>query len=201
VVDLLLDGMNRHTPARSDSHLTADTSVEGDAPPARGRTHRPASSTEVHIRIDAGTLFGLDDDEAWVDGLGPVPARVARELAADPKARWRKVVTAPGTRDVLDVAREAYRPSEHLRRLVTSRDETCRGPGCRVPAIDCDLDHIVPWPQGPTTPDNLRAVCRIHHRFKTQYAWETEQSHRHRLATRRAALKRTPEPEDDPPPF
>ncbi len=30
-----------------------------------------------------------------------------------------------------------------------------------------DLDHVVPWPDGPTTVANLVALCRRHHRLKT----------------------------------
>jgi predicted restriction endonuclease len=43
----------------------------------------------------------------------------------------------------------------------------CRWPGCTRSARTCDLDHIVPWPDGPTTADNLIALCRGHHRLKT----------------------------------
>jgi hypothetical protein len=33
---------------------------------------------------------------------------------------------------------------------VITRDATCRGLGCRIPATLCDLDHEVPWPDGTT---------------------------------------------------
>ncbi|MGB2700187.1 MAG: HNH endonuclease signature motif containing protein, partial [Candidatus Phosphoribacter baldrii] len=56
-------------------------------------------------------------------------------------------------------------------RLVRDRDGTCRFPGCNTPATHCDLDHAIPYPQGPTTPDNLHDLCRRHHGFKHHAGW------------------------------
>jgi hypothetical protein len=69
------------------------------------------------------------------------------------------------------VGRTAYTPSAALADLVRARDVTCRFPGCRQPADRCDLDHVVPWPDGPTAADNLAALCRHHHRLKHQTQW------------------------------
>lgn len=66
---------------------------------------------------------------------------------------------------------ERYRPSAALRSLVELRDGTCRFPGCRVPSRSCDLDHVRPWPTGPTALDNLMALCRHHHRIKQRPGW------------------------------
>ncbi|GAB3471107.1 HNH endonuclease signature motif containing protein [Kineococcus endophyticus] len=201
LVDVLRDGLTRWTPATSDEQHQQP--ADEDHPVTTGRSHRPATSVHVLLRVDATTLFGTDEDNggelpensAWVDGLGPVSIETARELAADPDATWRKVVTAPGTREVIDVAADVYRPSAALRRFIVARDETCRGPGCVRPAADCDLDHVVPWPEGPTTAENLQALCRTHHRFKTQFVWEHVDDRAARVAVLRAA------PDDDPPPF
>jgi hypothetical protein len=186
--DLLREAMDRHVAAVSDP--AAADSIERPLPARQGRTHRPASSVQVHVRIDAATLLRVDDKPAWVDGVGPVPADVARDLAGTAGAQWRAFTVAPGTRHVVDVAADTYRPGAALRRFVTARDQTCTAPGCPVPAVDCDLDHVVPFPAGPTTAQNLRAVCRSHHRFKTQYVFED----------RRRRQVRGPVP-DDPPPF
>jgi hypothetical protein len=35
-----------------------------------------------------------------------------------------------------------------------------------------DLDHTVPWPQGPTDVGNLAVLCRRHHRLKHSPGWE-----------------------------
>jgi hypothetical protein len=50
---------------------------------------------------------------------------------------------------------------------VLTRDATCRGIGCRIPATICDLDHEVPWPAGPTAITNLHALHQRHHDAKT----------------------------------
>ena len=50
--------------------------------------------------------------------------------------------------------------------FVRTRDQHCRFPGCAVRARYCDLDHVVPWPSGPTAPRNLICLCRRHHRVK-----------------------------------
>ncbi|WP_205708798.1 HNH endonuclease, partial [Kineococcus siccus] len=66
--------------------------------------------------------------------------------------------------------------------------------------IDCDLDHVIAWPEGASTADNLQPLCRSHHRFKTQYVYETATAHRRRTAARPRPPRPRP-PVDDPPPF
>ena len=75
-----------------------------------------------------------------------------------------------------------YRPSASLERQVRLRDGTCRHPGCAVPAIRCDIDHLVPFDHqepgqgGPTTESNLVCLCRSHHRLKTFTGWNYQLS-------------------------
>ncbi|MFS0900249.1 HNH endonuclease signature motif containing protein [Mycolicibacterium litorale] len=70
-----------------------------------------------------------------------------------------------------------YRPSAKLAAFVRARDMFCRFPGCDVPAERCDIDHVVPWPYGPTHPSNLNCKCRTHHLAKTFWdGWRDEQS-------------------------
>ena len=73
-------------------------------------------------------------------------------------------LTAPGPS-------RGYRPAPGLARWVRARDRHCRFPGCRRPAMQCDLDHVIPHPAGPTSASNLAALCRYHHRLKTHTAW------------------------------
>ena len=54
------------------------------------------------------------------------------------------------------------------------RDGTCRFPGCQVRAKYCDLDHVRPWPVGPTAAWNLMALCRRHHRVKQRPGWRVQ---------------------------
>lgn len=60
-----------------------------------------------------------------------------------------------------------YQPSAKLAAFVRARDMFCRFPGCDVPAERCDVDHVVPYPCGPTHASNLHCKCRTHHLMKT----------------------------------
>jgi hypothetical protein len=64
-----------------------------------------------------------------------------------------------------------YRIPAAIRRFIAFRDKTCRFPGCSISTTFCDLDHVTPWPHGPTTPNNLIALCRRHHRLKQTPHW------------------------------
>ncbi|MEU0497270.1 HNH endonuclease signature motif containing protein [Mycobacterium sp. NPDC006124] len=64
------------------------------------------------------------------------------------------------------------RPSKKLADFIRCRDMTCRFPGCRAPATNCDVDHTIPWPNGPTTASNLKCPCRRHHLLKTFWGGE-----------------------------
>ncbi len=72
----------------------------------------------------------------------------------------RRFLTDPSTGTLTDVAEKRYRPSAALDRAVRARDVTCRFPGCRRSADSAgtDLDHAIPWPEGPTSAANL-ACC------------------------------------------
>ncbi|PWD50017.1 hypothetical protein C8046_04330 [Serinibacter arcticus] len=69
----------------------------------------------------------------------------------------------PGT----ELITEGYTPSAALARKVRQAHPTCVAPSCTVPSTACDLDHVVPWPLGPTSEGNLRPLCRRHHLLKT----------------------------------
>ncbi|MDD7935884.1 HNH endonuclease signature motif containing protein [Actinomycetospora straminea] len=134
--------------------------------------------TEVRITIGWDVLAGLSERPAEMEGHGPLPALLARRLAADADAVWRRLITDPvtGVADHLESAR--YRPPPSLQEFVRSRELTCAAPGCRVPAARCDLDHVVPYDHGHpsggagrTRRGNLKPCCRRHHRMKTLAHW------------------------------
>lgn len=135
-----------------------------DQPTARRR--RP----HISVTIDLPTLLGLADSPGELAGYGPIPAGVARALAAD--GEWRRLVTDPVGGALLDYGRRTYAPPAALAEFVRARDGSCRFPGCSVPADRCDLDHNRPFHAGGTTSaDNLAALCRRHHRLKTHGGW------------------------------
>jgi hypothetical protein len=102
----------------------------------------------------------------------------------------------------------AYRPTAAQRRLVHTRDRTCRMPGCHRPPGRCDIDHATAHADGgPTTCANLCCLCR-HHRIKTHaHGWTFTLQPDGRLAVDTpAGVTRTTrppgwahDPEPDPP--
>ncbi|MGB8404366.1 MAG: DUF222 domain-containing protein, partial [Mycobacterium sp.] len=74
-------------------------------------------------------------------------------MLADLVARGAKIrpVARAGDLGALD----RYRPSAAMADFVRTRHLTCSFPGCDAPAVHCDIDHVTPWPAGPTHPGNL----------------------------------------------
>ena len=171
-------------PAEHSAEDPFDASEPG-APgrdPQRGLREgsRSPVRTEVRVTIGWDVLAGLSQRPAELEGHGPIPAVLARRLAADPDATWRRLFTDPVTGTATHLDTHRYRPPAALQELVRSRDLTCAAPGCRMPAARCDLDHVVPYDHGHpdgrggagrTRDGNLRPCCRRHHRLKTLGDW------------------------------
>ncbi|HSO05536.1 MAG TPA: DUF222 domain-containing protein, partial [Candidatus Limnocylindrales bacterium] len=130
-------------------------------------------ATQINVTIPIDSLAAIADTPGQLSGYGILPADLARRLAAG-DSRWRHVLTDRVTGAVLDVGTWSYRPPAGLDRHVRTRDVTCRVPGCTVPARECDLDHLIPFPEGPTSADNLHSLCRRHHRLKHDDNWRVE---------------------------
>ncbi len=148
-------------------------------------------SVVIHVVADQSAL---NQAQAGTDQTYPAPAP-----AEQPTAARRALLTNGGvvpnpllTQLIRDGARvepltkpcekaePRYRPSVALQRFVRCRDLTCRFPGCDAPAEDCDIDHGVAYPAGPTHPSNLRCLCRKHHLLRTFWngkdGWRDTQS-------------------------
>jgi Domain of unknown function (DUF222) len=148
------------------ARLTAATAVGNRR---QARRAAAAAKARVQVTVPITTLLGLDDAPAELAGYGPIPAAMAREIAAD--ATWRRLLTDPASGALLDYGATTYRPPASLAGHVQTRDKTCVFPGCIQPADTCDLDHRVPFPHGPTSADNLQPTCRHHHRCKQNPGW------------------------------
>lgn len=143
--------------------LGAQLLARDDLPRRHGR--RPS----LQVTLAATTALGLDDAPGELAGYGPIPAWLGRELAAD--ATWRRILTDPADGTLVDYGTTVYEPPQGLRDLVVAKHRRCRGPGCRVPAERCDLDHVVEFPEGPTAEPNLGPLCRHDHRRKHESGW------------------------------
>jgi hypothetical protein len=125
---------------------------------------RPGTPS-VSVIVPVTMLMGLDEEPGELVGHGPIPAALAREIAAD--GTWRRLLTDPVSGALLDHGRTTYTPPAALADFVRARDVYCRRPGCGQRAATADLDHAVPWPDGPTSAANLYAYCRHDHLVKT----------------------------------
>jgi len=133
------------------------------------REHGMRPSIQVTVALSA--LLGLDEQPGELDGSGPIPASVARRIAADQTGTWRRLVTDPMGR-LLDYGRSTYRPPKDLADHVIARDRTCRFRNCNRRAGRCELDHRRPWENcGTTDEPNLDILCARHHHAKHEAAW------------------------------
>jgi hypothetical protein len=107
-------------------------------------------------RAGPGPPRGSRDHKAWLAGL---------------KFAWLERGTCSHSRQS-----PGYRPPDALCTLVKIRQRTCCFPGCRRPAVRCDLDHTVPYDQGGRSCEcNLAPLCRRHHRAKQAPGWRLDQ--------------------------
>ncbi|MDZ4250211.1 MAG: DUF222 domain-containing protein, partial [Candidatus Nanopelagicales bacterium] len=162
------DGTGRHIDQIRADTLT-DLILNNPTGSAAGSA---AAGVEVNVVVGLDTLLGLAEDQGDVTGLGPVPATVARELAAD--GTWRAWITDAASSTVISTGSTTYTPGAALARLVRAREPYCRHPGCRRQSQACDLDHAVAWPKGATTAQNLGPLCRRHHNQKTHHGWNLD---------------------------
>nr|MBU9943471.1 HNH endonuclease [Dermatophilaceae bacterium] len=130
----------------------------------------------THDIIDNPNLsLGIDGTAWFTPGplthprCGTLLPPMIQALLADPDLHLR--LTTPADTATDPTSSTTYRPGKALARAVRTRDHHCRFPGCTTPATQCDLDHARPWPQGPTTIDNLHTLCRFHHLFKHHAHW------------------------------
>ncbi len=178
------------TSTRADStNNTANAAGAGNEGDEQGGGPFRRTSATVYLHLTLADLAtnpavgsGETGGGGWVEKLGPASLQVLQDWLT------RIGLHGPGVtiRPVLDMNRthartdavDRHDPPEWMRDLVILRDRHCVFPGCSVDARSCDLDHIEPYldldaggPPGQTHPGNLAALCRRHHRAKTQRAW------------------------------
>jgi len=166
------DGESSARPTK-DAGTHVDSAVHPRSATGSGR-----SGLRAHVQVVVGleTLLGMNDDPAHLAGHGSVTAQTARDLAFNAGSTWRRLVTDPVTGYLLNYDRKTYRPPVALADHVRARDLTCRTPNCSRPAAECDLDHIISWPAGATSEQNLATECDRDHRYKHEGKWRHQVS-------------------------
>jgi hypothetical protein len=127
----------------------------------------------LDVKLTAGTLTGQSDQSAELGGYGPVLGEIARQIAEHQQhveRRWE--LTDPDTGQPIDGGIIRRQPTAAQRRQTETLHPTCIHPGCRRPAVDCDIDHRIPWSHRHLTCScDLGPMCRHHHVIRHTYGW------------------------------
>ncbi|ANG86427.1 hypothetical protein A8L33_14645 [Microbacterium aurantiacum] len=152
----------------------ADPTIDGDGNGTLGMIR-----AKVQVVVPALTLLGKDDDPendtttADLVGSSPIDPATARALAGA-ITTWERLVVHPVSGQVLFT--DSYRRTASMARLLRARDRHCRFPGCRRPAIRCELDHTFDFALGGRTDvRNLCHLCQRHHSMKQFTSWGVRQ--------------------------
>jgi len=146
---------------RSISHLMCDTLVEritGVAKPDDLKVH-------LNLVMSDTTLFGADDNAGELVGVGPVPAPVARLIAATGNTWVKRLYADPidATLAAADTKRRHF--DGHLRDFILVRDQHCRGIRCASPVRD--IDHVLEYAKGGlTTAENGQGLSENCHTMR-----------------------------------
>ena len=121
------------------------------------------------------TLLEGCEEPAELVGYGPIPAEVARALAAadlGPRATtWiRKFYTDPDTGQLAVTEAKARRFPRVMREFLLVRDRACRTPYCHAPGRhdDHERDHAQ---GGPTSLGNGQLTCESCNHTKQAPGW------------------------------
>jgi 5-methylcytosine-specific restriction endonuclease McrA len=124
----------------------------------------------VMVRVDLSALLrghAVDGELCEIDGQGPIPVPMARDMAND--SFLRLVFHRAG--DIRAVSHLGRTINRTLRTALAHRDGMCVVPGCGV-RFGLEIDHVIPVADdGPTELDNLALLCGHHHFLKTYEGW------------------------------
>ncbi|WP_461174409.1 HNH endonuclease [Arthrobacter sp. Z1-9] len=133
----------------------------------------PSPRAQVLVTVPVFSLMGLTDEPAMLDGYGPIPASMARDLVAKGAGSFYRVLVDPRDGAPLEIGRTNYRLTKAMRNWLSLRDGKCPFPGCNNPSLDNEADHILAWHNGGTTGiSNLGQPCRKHHKLRHTSGWK-----------------------------
>jgi hypothetical protein len=146
--------------------LTADPPIRHATWSRNGTTARQRNRPDPDAQRPMPT-GGVTGRPSAVTGSAAAPDR---QTAAALRATLIHMATSGAT--LTDLSTDSYTPTAAIARLVDLRDVTSTFPGDLTPARRTDRDHRLPWPLGPTSPDNLQHLTRHWHRAKHS-GWHT----------------------------
>ena len=176
--------------SRSMSQLRADTFADailgsgtatGDVEDGEAaHVPSPRIQAQVLVTVPVSSLMGLTDEPAMLDGYGPIPPSMARQLVANGASSFYRVLVDPRDGAPLEIGRTSYRVTGAMRAWLRLRDGKCPFPGCSNNSLDNDADHILAWNNGGTTGiSNLGQPCRKHHKLRHTTGWAPTPASKH----------------------
>ena len=158
--------------ARCRDQIMADTLVER----ITGQASAPDVSAEVQIVMPLDTLLDANDHtSAQLDGYGPLPTDIVRDILAASKGRawWRRLYAAPAGGPLAGGDPDRRQFDGHLRKLIMWRDRHCRDPYCEAPIRH--IDHIQRYSDGGLTIyPNGRGECERGNYAREMPGWKVE---------------------------
>jgi hypothetical protein len=160
---------------RSRGQLMADTLVQR----VLGIKEPTALPVQVHVVVADDVLFGRREEAAHLQGYGPIPAELGRELVktADEAglAQLRRLYVRPGTSELVAADSKSRLFPEGLGLLIELRDQVCRTPWCDAPIRH--RDHPIPDADGGETSErNGQGLCEACNYAKEAKGWRSRPS-------------------------
>jgi hypothetical protein len=163
---------------RGKGQVMADTLV---GRVLEGQVREPGGTgVSLQLVMNDHDLFGGGDEPAYLDGFGPIPAELAREIVVGACSHrdevWlRRLYGDPQTGELVaaDSKSRLFRGS--LARFVRLRDRVCRTPWCDAPVRH--VDHpIGSGAHGPTSLLNAQGLCEACNYAKQAPGWRARPS-------------------------
>jgi hypothetical protein len=150
-----LDDLER-TPQQRRADALTNLVRRGHAAGAEGSVPAPLFNVLVGVETFSGVVCEL------FDGTVITPGQAAARLAeADVR-----VVEFDGPDRIQGVSRRSRFFRGSLRDAIRIRDRECQHEMCDVGADRCDIDHVIPYPEGPTDEANGQPLCDHHNGAK-----------------------------------
>ena len=134
----------------------------------------PGSRMRLQIVVPAMTLLGESEAPGTIDGTIPLPAPMARHLAAG-ESTWYRILTDPSDGAYLPLPPKRYSPTRSMQEHLRLLDPVCAVPGCTRNTCTIgesdhieEYDHDDPENGGQTALENLHRLCWKHHDMKTR---------------------------------
>ena len=151
---------------RGRGQIMADTLVER----VTGQRSAEGVPLRVNLVISDDVLFGADG-HAHIEGYGPVPGDLARDLAARTRQKWlRRLYASPDTGELVAMESRSRTFPKGLGELIDLRDQTCRTPWCDAPIRH--HDHVRAVEDGrETSAANGQGLCEACNHAKQAPGW------------------------------